>query len=51
VSGAHLIMRYASFAVLPTLAHLLTQRLVLGVFEQGQGFALAVVRERPSACF
>ena len=40
---AQLIVRYSAFAVLATLANLLMQRLVLGIIQGGQGFALAVI--------
>jgi putative flippase GtrA len=43
VSAAQLVLRYSAFAVLATLANLLTQRLVLGAVPGGQGFALAVL--------
>lgn len=43
MSAVQLIVRYSAFAVLATLANLLTQRLVLGVTEGRQGFALALI--------
>ena len=42
MSTTQLIVRYSLFAVLATIANLLMQRLVLGIVEGGQGFALAV---------
>ena len=42
MSTTQLIVRYSLFTVLATIANLLMQRLVLGIVEGGQGFALAV---------
>ena len=42
MTTAQLIIRYAGFAILATLANLTTQRLVLALAEGSQGYVLAI---------